>query len=74
MGVQLSFDEDTQKEKHRQKLFLDAVILRALKNLLGFYSETMQDEKRTEMKHFITAYKHKSINVSKRETNGSNLH
>jgi len=37
-------------EKHGQKLFIDAVILRSVKTLNGRYSESMQDEKRKELK------------------------
>lgn len=49
-----------RKEKHGQKLFLDAVILRSVKTLKGHYAETKQDDKGKELKYFKTAYKHKS--------------
>jgi chorismate mutase len=59
----LTTDEDTKVEKHGQKLFIDAVILRSLKTLKGYYSETLQDEKRAELKNFKAAYKHKSSEI-----------
>ena len=59
----LATDEKSKTEKHGQKLFVDAVILRSLKTLMGYYSETMQDEKRKELKCFMTAYKHMSTQL-----------
>jgi len=50
-------------EKHGQKLFIDAVILRSVKTRNGHYSESMQDEKRKELKFFKAAYKHKSSEI-----------
>lgn len=50
-----------QTEKHGRKLFIDAVILRAVKPLNGHCSESMQNEKRKE------------LNISKRPTNTSIL-
>jgi len=51
------------QEKHGQKLFIDAVILRSVKTLNGHYSESMQGEKRKELKIFKAAYKHKSSEI-----------
>ena len=59
----LTTDEDKKVEKHGQKLFIDAVILRSLKTLKGYYSETIQDKKQAELKHFKAAYKHKSSEI-----------
>lgn len=38
------------QEKHGQKLFLDAIILRSVKTLEGHFPQTMQDEKKKELK------------------------
>ena len=45
------------QEKHGQKLFLDAIILRSVKTLEGYFAQTMQDEKKKELKNFRSAYK-----------------
>ena len=62
-------------EKHGQKLFIDAVILRSVKTLNGHYSESMQDEKRKELKKIKAAYKHKSSEIfpRARQTSIQNL-
>ena len=44
-SIQQLGTKDNHEGKHGQKLFLDAVILRALKTLMGYYSETIQDIK-----------------------------
>ncbi|XP_061182956.1 uncharacterized protein LOC133191225 [Saccostrea echinata] len=46
-----------KQEKHGQKLFLDAVLLRSVKTLEGYFAQTMQDEKKKELKNFKSAYK-----------------
>ena len=51
-----------KREKHGQKLFLDAVLLRAVKTLIGYYAEMMADEKGKEMNLFKIVYK-RSLNV-----------
>lgn len=61
--VALDKPEAGRKEKHGQKLFLDAVILRSVKTLRGHYAEIMQDDKGKEMKLFKEAYKHKSNEI-----------
>lgn len=53
---QLTTTSDKQ-EKHGQKLFLDAVLLRSVKTLEGYFAQTMQDTKKKELKNFRSAYK-----------------
>lgn len=53
---QLTTTSDKQ-EKHGQKLFLDAVLLRSVKTLEGYFAQTMQDNKKKELKNFRSAYK-----------------
>ncbi|XP_062599435.1 uncharacterized protein LOC134260926 [Saccostrea cucullata] len=59
-GLQQLVTTNDQKEKHGQKLFLDAIILRSLKSLDGHYALTKQDEKKKELKYFKAAYKNMS--------------
>lgn len=47
-------------EKYGLKLLLDAVILRSIKTLMGYFSETMQDEKKKILKVYLEAYRYKS--------------
>jgi hypothetical protein len=46
-----------KQEKHGLKLFLDAILMRSIKTLEGYFAQTMQDEKRKELKCFKSAYK-----------------
>jgi hypothetical protein len=45
------------KEKHGEKLFLNAIILRPIKALHCHYAELMEDNKAQELNHFKDAYK-----------------
>ena len=49
-----------EKEKHGQKLFLNATILRFIIALHGHYAELMDDNKGRELNNFKDADKHKS--------------
>lgn len=61
--VSIVDDKMERKEKHGQKLFLKAIILRSIKALHGYYAETMQDLKAKELKNFKDAYKFKSCEL-----------
>ena len=61
--VSIVDDKMGRKEKHGQKLFLKAIILRSIKALHGHYVETMQDLKAKELKNFKDAYKFKSCGL-----------
>nr|XP_022287160.1 uncharacterized protein LOC111099929 isoform X5 [Crassostrea virginica] len=61
--VSIVDDKMERKEKHGQKLFLNAIILRSIKALHGHYAETMQDLKAKELKNFKDAYKFKSCEL-----------
>lgn len=50
--VSIVDDHTERKEKHGQKLFLNAIILRSIKALHGHFAETMQDAKAKELKNF----------------------
>lgn len=56
-AIEQMVTKEVKSEKYGLKLLLDAVILRTVKTLTGHYSETIQDEKGKELKHFHTAYK-----------------
>ena len=62
-AVQQLVKIDDNKEKHGQKLFLDAIILRSVKALDLHYAETKQDGKKKELKYFRAAYKSYSSNL-----------
>ena len=47
-------------EKHGTKLYLDAVILRSIKTLEGYFTEIKEDDKAKEIKMFKKAYKHRA--------------
>ncbi|XP_060582162.1 uncharacterized protein LOC132738621 isoform X2 [Ruditapes philippinarum] len=51
---------ENNSEKHGLKLHLDAVILRSVKALKGYYASKEQDDKKKELKHFKDAYEYKS--------------
>jgi hypothetical protein len=51
---------ENNEEKHGQKLFLNAIILRSIKALHGHYTQLMEDNKAQELNHFKDAYKHTS--------------
>jgi hypothetical protein len=59
-SVTVKNDDQERGEKHGQKLLLDAIILRSIKSLHGFYMETVQDAKGKELKNFKAAYKYRS--------------
>ena len=61
--VSIVDDKMERKEKHGQKLFLNAIILRSIKALHGHYAETMQDLKAKELKNFKDSYKCKSCEL-----------
>lgn len=61
--VSIVDDHTERKEKHGQKLFLNAIILRSIKALHGHFAETMQDAKAKELKIFKDAYKFKSCEL-----------
>lgn len=59
--IKKKIEQDEKKdEKHGLKLLVDAIILRSVKMLLGYYTETMQDDKYQELKKFRVAYKYRS--------------
>ncbi|XP_053374369.1 uncharacterized protein LOC128546963 [Mercenaria mercenaria] len=62
-SVRLEDTHGKRKEKYGQKLTIDAIILKSIKTLHGFYPETKQDEKRKEMKNFKLTYKNKSCEL-----------
>jgi hypothetical protein len=51
---------EDKSEKHGSRQNFDAVILRSVKTLTGYFSSIQEDAKKKEMKHFLEAYKHKS--------------
>ncbi|KAJ8316513.1 hypothetical protein KUTeg_005920 [Tegillarca granosa] len=54
-------EQDEKKdEKHGLKRLVDAIFLKSVKMLLGYYTETMQDDKYQELKKFRVAYKYRS--------------
>ncbi|XP_053376994.1 uncharacterized protein LOC123549558 [Mercenaria mercenaria] len=59
-AIQKMVTKSDKTEKHGLKLLLDAIILRSIKTLMGYFSETMQDEKKKELKAYLEAYKYKS--------------
>ena len=56
-------ENQEKKEKHGLKLMLDSIIMRSIKALSGYYSETLQDHKYKELKMFKIAYRHKSCEL-----------
>lgn len=42
-------DDSSRREKHGQKLFIDAIILKSIKTLKGHYSQLKEDDKVTEL-------------------------
>jgi hypothetical protein len=57
--IQNTVSVDKHTEKHGQQLMIDAVILRSLKTMKGFYGESMQDSLITSEMH----NKHKSCDI-----------
>lgn len=59
-AIQKMVTRTDKTEKYGLKLLLDAIILRAIKTLMGYFSETIQDEKKKKLKVYLEAYKYKS--------------
>ena len=49
--------------KTENKLLLNAVILKSIKPEVGYFSETMQDEKKKNLKVYLEAYRYKSSDL-----------
>ena len=48
-------------EKHGTKLFIDSVIKKSIKALMGYYTENKLDNKHKELKKFLAAYGSSSL-------------
>ena len=60
------------QENHGQKLFLEAIILRSVKTLEGYFAQTMQDEKKKELKK-TSSRPTKVCNMNYFQVQGKNL-
>jgi hypothetical protein len=56
-AIEKMVTEKEKTEKYGLKLLLDAVILRSIKTLMGYFSETMQGEKKKILKVYLEAYR-----------------